>query len=146
MTLAAVLLAWLAFMPAPQAEPVTMIRNNGSSANRVDLVILGDGYTQAEIDSGKYANDVEAFVQGMFAEEPYREYQNYFNVSRVDVVSNESGADHPDAVRRSSGTRRSTATYNCSRHPAIDLRRAPPRSTPSSPTAASRATCAIRCS
>jgi hypothetical protein len=74
------------------AEPVTTIRNNGSSANRVDLVILGDGYTAGEM--GKYATDVENAVNGFFAVSPHSEYKNYFNVHRIDVISAESGADH----------------------------------------------------
>src|SRR5262245_60995287 len=93
---ALVCLLFLAVMPAPRAEPVTVIRDNGSSANRVDLLILGDGYAQADIDSGKYANDVETFVTAMFAQEPYLEYRNFYNVRRIDVVSAESGADHPE--------------------------------------------------
>ena len=75
------------------AESVTVIRNNGPSANRVDLVVLGDGYTAAEMD--KYASDVETFVLAVFNVEPFKEYARYFNVLRVDVVSKESGADKP---------------------------------------------------
>ena len=90
-------------------EPATVIRNNGDPTNRVDLVILGDGYTASEME--KYANDVENVVNGFFNEEPFTEYQSYFNVHRVDVTSNESGADHPET-----GTFKDTAfdaTYNC---------------------------------
>src|SRR4051812_43876 len=97
---------------AAQAEPVTAVRFSGGSTNRVDVVILGDGYTAGEIASGKYATDVETFVQRVFAQEPYLEYQAYFNVRRVDVTSLESGSDHPEL-----GTAKNTAldgTYNCS--------------------------------
>ncbi len=90
-------------------EPVTTIRNNGDPANRVDMVILGDGYTAGELS--KYAIDVETAVTGFFAQEPYQEYQTYFNVHRVDVISNESGADHP-----AQGIYRDTAfdaSYDC---------------------------------
>ncbi|MBM4277117.1 MAG: S-layer homology domain-containing protein [Candidatus Cloacimonetes bacterium] len=92
-------------------EPVTTIRNNGDPSNRLDLVILGDGYTASEL--GKYATDVETFVQGLFTQEPFREYQRFFNVHRVDVTSNESGADHPE---RNPPVYRDTAldaTYYC---------------------------------
>lgn len=75
------------------AESVAIIRNNGPSANRVDLVVLGDGYTAAEME--KYASDVETFVLAVFNVEPFKEYARYFNVLRVDVVSKESGADKP---------------------------------------------------
>jgi hypothetical protein len=94
------------------AEPVTVIRNNGASANRVDMVILGDGYTATEIANGTYANHVETFITGVFNETPYSQYRNYFNVRRIDVTSAESGADHP-----SRGIFKNTAldaTYDCS--------------------------------
>ena len=91
--------------------PAVTVVNNGDPANRVDLAILGDGYTTAELD--KYADDVQQLLQAFFAQEPFQEYQRYFNVHRVDVVSNESGADHPE---RSPPVFKDTAldaTYNC---------------------------------
>src|SRR5262245_43472725 len=91
------LIATLLLLFAPVlafGEPVTIIRNNGNSGNRADVVILGDGYTAREL--GKYATDVESFVAALFAQDPFREYQRYFNVHRVDVTSGESGADHPE--------------------------------------------------
>jgi hypothetical protein len=95
---------------AASAEPFETIINNGNPANRVDLVILGDGYTAADMQ--KYRNDVQTFVQGFFAQEPFREYQNYFNVHRIDVASNQSGADHPE--RSSFVDTAFDAAYNCS--------------------------------
>jgi hypothetical protein len=92
-------------------EPVTTIRNNGSPANRVDLVILGDGYTAGQL--AKYAADVEAAVQGFFADEAFREYQLYFNVHRIDVTSAESGADHPERLPPVFRNTALDATYNC---------------------------------
>jgi len=99
------------FSPWGLGEPVTAIRNNGSSANRVDLVILGDGYTSAEL--GKYATDAEQAVRGFFAQEPFKEYQKYFNVLRVDVTSAQSGADHPEDAPPVSRNTAFDATYNC---------------------------------
>jgi hypothetical protein len=87
--------AYLAMSSTSAAEPVTTIRANGASANRVDLVIMGDGFTAAQIASGLYAQRVEAVVQLMFRQEPYFEYNTFFNVHRVDVVSADPGADHP---------------------------------------------------
>lgn len=106
------LLACMLPMGVPRwalTEPVEVIRSNGNSANRVDLAIVGDGYIAGELDN--YATDAESVVQGIFSQEPFREYQNYFNVHRIDVVSQQSGADHPE-----SGVFVDTtfdATYNC---------------------------------
>ena len=92
---ALLMIGMLGFGPRLAAESVTIVRNNGPSANRVDLVVLGDGYTTAEMS--KYASDVETFVLSIFNQEPLKEYANYFNVLRVDVVSRESGADKPQS-------------------------------------------------
>jgi hypothetical protein len=104
------LLAVVCLARAAAAEPVQTIVNNGDPSNRVDIVILGDGYTAAEMS--KYQSDIQQFVQLMFQQEPLKEYQRYFNVHRIDVVSAESGSDHPEL-----GTSRNTAFdsgYNCS--------------------------------
>jgi hypothetical protein len=66
--------------------------------NRVDMVFLGDGYTEEELL--KYHDDVDSVFRHLFGESPLREYQPYFNVFRVDVVSRESGSDHPPSVFR----------------------------------------------
>ncbi len=112
--LATVLAVTLLAAVSAQAEPVTPVRFSGSGANRVDVVILGDGYTAADITSGKYATDIEMFVQRVFAQEPYLEYQAYFNVRRVDVTSLESGSDHPEATVPTAKNTALDGTYNCS--------------------------------
>ena len=77
------------------AEPFTTVRNNGPSANRVDLVIMGDGFTAAQIAAGAYAAEIETQIQRLFAQEPYLEYNRFLNVHRINVTSNQAGADHP---------------------------------------------------
>lgn len=91
------------------AEPVVTLRDNGPAANRINLVIVGDGYTQGEMV--KYSSDADALVRGFFAQQPFADYASFFNVFRVDVESPESGASHPE-----SGASRRTAfnsSYNC---------------------------------
>lgn len=91
------------------AQTVTTFVNNGPSTNRVDLVVLGDGYTTADLP--KYATDVQRFILDMFQQQPYSEYKPYFNVHRIDVLSADSGVDHPET-----NTYKNTAldaAYNC---------------------------------
>jgi len=110
--LAGVLLASVA-----NGEPVALIRDNGASSNRIDIVVLGDGYSATDVASGKYAADAGAAVAGMFLQEPYAEYQRYFNVHRVDVTSAASGVDHPSA-----GVFKNTAldaAYDCADIPRL---------------------------
>jgi hypothetical protein len=73
---------------------VTVITDNGASGNRVDLVVLGDGYTATE--RSVYASHVNTGLNGFFNELPLNVYSSYFNIHRVEVISNESGVDVPD--------------------------------------------------
>src|SRR4051794_26550661 len=73
------------------AQTITTVINNGPSSNRIDIVIIGDGYTTADL--GKYATDVQTFVLDIFQQQPFSEYKSYFNVHRVDAFSAESGID-----------------------------------------------------
>jgi hypothetical protein len=107
------LVAALLFLCLPQialAEPVETIINNGNAANRVDMAILGDGYTSGEMQ--KYRDDVQSLMTRFFNEAPFSEYRNFFNVHRIDVVSSQSGADHPE--RSFFVSTALDATYNCS--------------------------------
>ena len=74
--------------------------NNGPSSNRVDIVFLGDGYTQSDLDAGTYDSHAMGYLNYMFGtggvlSEPFTRYQNFFNAHTIEVVSNESGADKP---------------------------------------------------
>ncbi len=104
----------------PPADPMPegtwnfeTIFNSGPSANRVDLVIVGDGYTDVEL--GIYADNAQVVSDAFFGNggrQPFRAYRNFFNVHRVDVISPESGVDEPD-----NGVFVDTALdmyYNCS--------------------------------
>ncbi len=77
---------------------VTTLQAAGPSANRVDVVFVGDGYTASEL--GKYAAHVDVLRRDLYdpsrasANRPLDGYGSYFNVHRVDVVSPESGIDN----------------------------------------------------
>jgi len=76
-------------------NPVTVDQRilNGSPANRVDLVVLGDGYTVAQGD--KFLGDAEAMLQKFFSISPLTEYNNYYNLYMLGTASAQSGSDHP---------------------------------------------------
>jgi IgA Peptidase M64 len=78
-------------IPAPVT---TLFGNNGVAGadNRVDLVMVGDGYTAAE--QGQYQQDAATMAVAFFKYEPFTTYQNFFAVHTVTVVSNESGVDN----------------------------------------------------
>lgn len=65
----------------------------GDPTNRVDLLIMGDGYTAAE--SALFESEAAATIADFFAISPYGEYENYFNIHTLFIPSTQSGADHP---------------------------------------------------
>ena len=65
----------------------------GDPANRVDLLIMGDGYTAAQ--QTKFNTDRNAVEAGFFQISPYHEYENFVNVVSLFTASAQSGADHP---------------------------------------------------
>jgi hypothetical protein len=53
---------------------------------------LGDGYTESETEL--YRRDVESLQYGMFQQEPFKTYRNFFAVHRIEVPSLESGTNY----------------------------------------------------
>lgn len=90
------LLLWVAAGFALGAE-VRVIQQTGPSDQRIDLVVLGDGYTAAE--QAKLSDDARSAVEGMFAHPPYSNYRSLFNVKLIHVISNQSGADNGSGGR-----------------------------------------------
>ncbi|MER7988778.1 M64 family metallopeptidase [Streptomyces noursei] len=87
------------FPTAPGAAPkalaggadgrVTKVIDNGDSKDRLDVVVIGDGYTAGELD--RFHTDAKEKWNDFLGVEPYRTYQKLFNVWTVDAVSAESG-------------------------------------------------------
>ena len=68
-------------------------RANGSVPdNRIDIVFVGDGYTAGE--QAQFHADVDGIVNSLYQYEPFTSYQNYFRITKVEVISNESGVDN----------------------------------------------------
>ncbi len=81
--------------PAPPAVRgnVRKILQNGPSAAKVDLLVLGDGY--AEADLPKFRGDVDRMVSILFTYEPFRSRRDDFNVRALEVASPVSGVHRP---------------------------------------------------
>jgi hypothetical protein len=82
-----------------------------SGDNRVDMVFVGDGYTSAQL--GTYAAHVNNVVNNFFIYEPFTAYEPYFRITRVDVVSAQSGVDNDPSQGISKNTALDMA-YWCS--------------------------------
>lgn len=74
------------------APNVETILSNGPTANRVDIVFIGDGFTEADLPT--WPAVAVAGYERLFQYEPFIRYREYFNVHRVDVISAESGVDN----------------------------------------------------
>jgi hypothetical protein len=81
------------------AYPTEMLLSSGPSANRVNLVILGDGYRTQ--DQTKLTTDATNLMNALLTQPLFVAYRNHYNVKLVHVVSNQNGADNGDfgAVR-----------------------------------------------
>lgn len=77
----------------PNKFPYSKYLDNGNPAEKVDIVVIPDGYTKAEME--KFKNDVGKFVQSLFGSSPYKENKNNFNIWIVEAPSDESGTDIP---------------------------------------------------
>jgi len=66
---------------------------NGPPSDKVDIVILGDGYTKEEMQ--KFHQDVTKMTNELFAVEPFKSRKKDFNVRAVDTPSEVSGVNKP---------------------------------------------------
>lgn len=92
--------------PAPPTA-ATLVHDGGPPDERLDLVILGDGYTADQQDA--FAEDVRAVVDYLLSIEPYDRYADLLNVWQVSTASNQTGVSH-------AGDPRNTAfgcAYDC---------------------------------
>jgi hypothetical protein len=68
---------------------------NGPPADKVDLLVMGEGYTAAEMP--KFHRDVKRLLPALFAEEPFKSRRSDFNVRALDLPSAVSGVNRPNA-------------------------------------------------
>lgn len=64
-----------------------------NSANRVDVLVFGDGYTVAE--QALFNADAENLRTSMFNYSPYKQYASLVNWTTAFNASSQSGVDHP---------------------------------------------------
>lgn len=78
---------------APGPRSVAKVRDTGEDGNRLVLVVMGDGYTLANLDAGSFTTATRNLVSAFGGFAPWDVLFNGTNVYRVDVASNEQGAD-----------------------------------------------------
>lgn len=66
---------------------------SAAKGNGIDLVFMGDGYSDRLIADGTYDAVMNQMVTSFFSEEPYASLREYFNVYVVKVVSDYESSD-----------------------------------------------------
>jgi len=95
--------------------PDFAVRVTGNPAKRVDVVILPEGYTEAQM--GKFIEDCRKFVRQFFTFAPYKQNKNKFNFWAVLAPSKQSGADIPaEHIWRNTILNTSYYTFNSERY------------------------------
>jgi hypothetical protein len=79
----------------PSPGPLLTIQKMGEPATKVDLLVLGDGYTAAE--RPKFEKDAQRFAEMLFAISPFREHRREFNIWGLCPPAEESGISRPSA-------------------------------------------------
>ena len=96
------------FSKPPSPGPLLAIEKHGPPAEKVDLLILGDGYTAAEC--GKFEKDARRLTGILFSVSPFKERRSDFNVWGLCPPAEESGISRPSTgIHRRS---RVGATYD----------------------------------
>ena len=78
---------------AAYADQVVAILDNGDPATKVDLLILGDGYTEDQHD--EFMAKARELADILFATSPFREREDDFNVWALAPASAEPGVSRP---------------------------------------------------
>ena len=89
-------------------EGEVSVYQRASKGNGIDIVFMGDAYSDREVESGKYINDMKAAAETYFNVEPYKSFRELFNIYFVTTVSATEGYARGG---RSLGTTLGEGTY-----------------------------------
>jgi len=99
----------------PSPGKLMEVQKMGDPAAKVDLLLLGEGYTAAE--RSKFEKDAKRFIDVLFATPPFREHRNDFNVWGLCPPAQESGISRPSTgVYRRSPVGASYDTFGTERY------------------------------
>jgi len=91
--------------PAPESIPLKdgeyIVVHEASVAKPVKMLFLGDGYIQEDYSgTGKFLSDVREGIAELFAVEPYKTYEKYFQIYAVAAYSAQRGMTIPGEQER----------------------------------------------
>ncbi len=76
-----------------QTFPTSKLKDAGPDAERINFVILAEGYQSSE--TALFNTDATNISNLMFGQSPLSNYTNFFNLHAIAVTSVDSGSDHP---------------------------------------------------
>lgn len=79
-------------------DGLVTVLQRATEGNGVDVVIMGDAYSDRQIAAGYYEEDMTMAIDHLFSEEPYKSFRHLFNVSMVTAVSAHEGYNSGDTV------------------------------------------------
>ena len=113
LALAGACVLWIAATQPASAGPgdgvilgATKVVDHGPDELRFNIVVLAEGYTLAE--QTNFDSDVQFMVNQLFSYSPFDSMAAAINITKINVASNESGADDPTECN---GTGAVVATY-----------------------------------
>ncbi|HZP63337.1 MAG TPA: M64 family metallopeptidase [Terriglobales bacterium] len=99
----------------PSPGPLLTIQKNGEPPTKVDLLIMGDGYTAAE--RGKFEKDARRFTEILFSRAPFKENRQDFNVWGLCPSADQSGISRPsNGIHRRNPLGTSYDTFDTERY------------------------------
>jgi len=75
-------------------DGVVTVLQKASKGKGIDIVLLGDAFSDRQIADGTYLSVMKEMADSYFSVEPYKSYRDLFNVYAVNVVSATEGYDH----------------------------------------------------
>ncbi len=70
------------------------ILSSASKGNGIDIILMGDGFSDRQIEDGTYYSIMSKMMNSFFSVEPYKTYGALFNVYYVNVISTTEGYEH----------------------------------------------------
>lgn len=80
----------------PGPISATKIRDTGPDENRLTFVVVGDGYTAANLTAGSFTTAATNLSNSFTGRSPWDIYFSATNIYRIDTESNEQGSDRED--------------------------------------------------
>ena len=75
-------------------DGVVTTLQTASKGDGIDIVLMGDAYSDRQIADGTYKADMENLYNNLFIEEPYKSFKDHFNVYYVNAVSATEGYEY----------------------------------------------------